>query len=355
MTALFFRFSRTAAAAVALIGIAGANLSAGAARSSYSEPVVLASQNGVLEVTLTAHQSQARLDTVAGPLKNMMLFAYTVNRGTASNGRMSGDNLYPAPTLRVYPGQTLIVHLNNALTGLTIRDFYNPGYTAQGKTVPTYPAMLTQAPMNLHVHGIHTSPKGNSDNVLLHIPPGMANTYTYQIPADMPQGAYWYHSHLHTITTPQTYYGLAGLLEIGRTDGNLPIVTKRHIPIRNLILQYNAVFDRMGGLSQMNNVNWPQFVSTLAPPDGVTLANGSYRPLLAPVNFLQSKKARAFLRCGMPARYRFRITAESLSSFHRTYSSLRRAPKAERRSRPIRIFPPTIATCSSRSTDRSSP
>jgi FtsP/CotA-like multicopper oxidase with cupredoxin domain len=289
-----FRFFRAAGAAIVLVALGGSSLSAGMTRSTYSEQVVLASQNGVLEVTLTAHQSQARLDTVSGPLKNMMLFAYTVNRGTASNGQMSGDNLYPAPTLRVYPGQTLIVHLNNALTGLTIRDFYNPGYTAKGKTVPTYPAQLPEAPMNLHVHGIHTSPKGNSDNVLLHVPPGMANTYTYHIPTDMPQGAYWYHSHLHTITTPQTYFGLAGLLEIGRTDGNLPVVTKRHIPIRNLILQYNMVFDRMGGLAQMNNVNWPQFVSTLAKPRGNALANGTYRPLLAPVNFLQSKKGTRY-------------------------------------------------------------
>ncbi len=294
MTARCFYFFRAAGAAIVLAAFAGASLSAGTARSAYSEQVALASQNGVLEVTLTAHQSQARLNTVARPLKNMMLFAYTVNRGTASNGHLSGDNLYPAPTLRVYPGQTLIVHLNNALTGLTIRDFYNPAYTAKGQSVPAYPQMLTQAPMNLHVHGIHTSPMGNSDNVLLHIPAGMANTYTYHIPNDMPQGMYWYHSHLHTITTPQTYFGLAGLLEIGRTDGNLPVVTARHIPIRTMALQYNVVFDRMDGLSQMNDPNWPQFVSTLAAPRGNALANGTYRPLLAPVNFLQSKKGTRY-------------------------------------------------------------
>jgi FtsP/CotA-like multicopper oxidase with cupredoxin domain len=290
MAAPLLSFFRATGAAFAFAAIGGANVSAGPAPSAYHEQVVLASQVGVLEVTLTAHQSQASLNTVAKPAQNMMLFAYTVNRGTASNGQMSGDNLYPAPTLRVYPGQTLIVHLNNALNGLTIRDFYDPAYTAKGKTVPFYPVQLTQAPMNLHVHGIHTSPKGNSDNVLLHIPAGMANTYTYHIPTDMPQGMYWYHSHLHTITTPQTYFGLAGLLEIGRTDGNLPVVTARHIPIRNMALQYNMVFDRMDGLSQVNNPNWPQFVSTLAAPSGNALANGTYRPLLAPVNFLQSKK-----------------------------------------------------------------
>jgi hypothetical protein len=31
---------------------------------------------------------------------------------------------------------------------------------------------MTSSPLNLHVHGVHVSPKGNSDNVLLHIPAG---------------------------------------------------------------------------------------------------------------------------------------------------------------------------------------
>jgi FtsP/CotA-like multicopper oxidase with cupredoxin domain len=265
-----------------------------AVRPDFSEPVTLTSKDGVLEVTLTAHQGYARLDTVAGPVQNFLVFAYQVARGTASNGEMSGDNLYPAPTLQVFPGETLIVHLDNALTGLTIRDYFNPQYTAKGKEVLLYPEQMTSSPLNLHVHGVHVSPKGNSDNVMLHISPGMANTYTYQIPKNMPQGAYWYHSHLHTLTTSQTYYGLAGLLAIGRPDGNLPLVTANRIPIRNMVLQYNYVFDRIGGLAQLNNVNWPQYVSTITPPKGDELANGTYRPLLTPVNFSQSKPGEQY-------------------------------------------------------------
>jgi FtsP/CotA-like multicopper oxidase with cupredoxin domain len=258
-------------------------------RANLTEPVTLSSKDGVLEVTLTARQGEARLDTVAKPVKNFLLFGYTVERGTASNGRMSGENLYPGPTLQVYPGQTLIVHMNNALTGLTIADYYNPAYTPKGHAIPIYPSQLTSAPFNLHVHGVHVTPKGNGDNVLLDIQSGMSNTYTYRVPHDMPQGAYWYHSHLHTLTTPQTYYGLAGLLEIGRVDGNIPLVSERHIPIRNMILQYNAVFDRAGGLAQINNLNWPQYVSTLRPPTGTQLADGTYKPSLAPVNFADAK------------------------------------------------------------------
>ncbi len=36
-------------------------------RPEFSEPVVLASKDGVLEVRLTAQQGEARLDTVAEP------------------------------------------------------------------------------------------------------------------------------------------------------------------------------------------------------------------------------------------------------------------------------------------------
>jgi hypothetical protein len=148
----------------------------------------------------------------------------------------------------VFPGETLIIHFENGLTGLTIRDYFSPQYTPKDQSVPIYPEQLTSSPINLHTHGAHISPRGNADNVLLHIPPGMSNTYTYDIPRNMPQGLYWYHSHLHGLTSAQVYAGLVGLLAIGRTDGNLPLVTEKSIPVRNMALQYNFVFDRAGGL-----------------------------------------------------------------------------------------------------------
>jgi FtsP/CotA-like multicopper oxidase with cupredoxin domain len=263
-------------------------------RPELREPLTLASKDGVLEVRLIVKQGEARLDTVAKPVQNFLVFAYELIQGTASNGQMSGDNLYPAPTLQVFPGETLIVHIDNAMSGLTIRDFYDPQYSAKGEAVPIYPNQMTESPFNLHVHGIHVSPKGNADNVMLHIPAGRSNTYTYHIPKSMPQGAYWYHSHLHMLTTSHVYYGLAGLLAIGRTDGNIPLVTEKQIPVRNMLLQYNYVFDREGGLAQLNNPNWAQYVSTLKGPEGDALAKGTYRPLLVPTNFLDSKKGTQY-------------------------------------------------------------
>lgn len=277
-----------------LLALVCAAFPALAQRPDFHEPVTLASKDGVLEVRLTASQGKAMLDTVAKPVENFLLFDYELVRGTASDGQSSGKGTYPAPTLQVFPGETLIVHFDNGLSGLTIRDYYDPGYTAAGKKVPIYPEQMTSSPLNLHVHGLHVTPKGNGDNAMLHIPAGMGNTYTYNVPTNMPQGAYWYHSHLHGLTSAHVYLGMAGLLSIGRTDGNLPVVTEKNIPIRNMLLQYNFVHNRAGGLAELNNPNWAQFVSTIVPPKGDELAKGTYRPLLAPINFTKNKPGEKY-------------------------------------------------------------
>ncbi len=124
---------------------------------------------------------------------------------------------------------------------------------------------------------------------MLYIPPGMSNTYTYDIPRNMPQGLYWYHCHLHGLTAPQTYAGLAGLLSVGRPDGHLPVVTDKNIPVRKMALQYNYVFDRAGGSADLNNLMWAMWVNSAIPPKAGELANGTYRPSFTPVNFNESK------------------------------------------------------------------
>jgi FtsP/CotA-like multicopper oxidase with cupredoxin domain len=324
-----------------------------AVRPEFREPVTLASKDGVLEVRLIAKQGTATLDTVAKPVQNMLVLAYELIRGTSSDGKASGDNLYPAPTLQVFPGETLIIHLDNALTGLTIKDFFDPAYTAKGEEVPLYPSQMTASPLNLHVHGVHVSPKGNADNVLLHIPGGKSNTYTYNIPKSMPQGAYWYHSHLHTLTAMHVYYGMVGLLAIGRTDGNLPLVTQNQIPIRNMLLQYNYVFDRAGGSTKLNNYTWSQWVNTTKPPQGDALAKGTYRPLLAPVNFLDSTKGTEFFT-GILGRCRSATSAGGLSSSLAICSASRPSTAPTRSCRPIQPCPITSATFSSPSMASSS-
>ena len=53
---------------------------------------------------------------------------------------------------------------------------------------------------NLHTHGMHVSPVGNSDNVLLAIPPQSTQPYEIKVPATHTRGTYWYHAHTHGST-----------------------------------------------------------------------------------------------------------------------------------------------------------
>lgn len=282
--------------------VAGAPLSVPAATEAvpsgaqpYREPVVLRSAGGVLEVVLTAREGAAPLDTTTAPARNALLFGYEVIRGTASNGERSGTDLYPAPTLNVFPGETLIVHLENSMKGLTIRDYSDPSWTRAGERVPLYPRPLVDSPYNNHVHGIHTSPSGNSDNVLLDIPAGFTNVYTYDIPENHPEGLYWYHSHRHMLTAAQVYRGLAGMLVIGNVDGGIPAVKQSNLPVRTMALQYNFVFNRAGGQAVLNNPYWPSTVSTLKVPTPGELAKGTYRPLLTPINFPEARPGTTYL------------------------------------------------------------
>ncbi|MHA3024009.1 multicopper oxidase domain-containing protein [Mycobacterium sp. BMJ-28] len=274
---------------------AGTNAGPDGKPAPFREPVRLQATDGVLEVRLSAHQGTVALDTVKEPVTNFLVFGYDLIKGASSDGSTKGDNLYPGPTLHVDPGEKLIVHYDNDLQGLTIKDFYDPAMTPKGGEVPIYPPQLAEAPLNLHTHGLHVSPSGNADNVLLSIPAGMGNTYTYDVPENMPNGLYWYHSHRHTMTTQQTYLGLAGLLEIGSSDGNLPLVTQNRIPVRDMAIQYNYVFDRNGRGHQLNNYSWGQWVSTLKPPEGNQLADGTYRPSLAPVNIADTAMGAKYI------------------------------------------------------------
>lgn len=268
----------------------GVNAGTDGTPAQYREPVKLSSADGVLEVRLSAHQGTVVLDTVKEPVSNFLVYGYELIKGSSSDGSTKGDNNYPAPTLAVAPGERLVVHYDNDLTGLTIRDFYDPASSPVGTDVPVYPPSLESSPLNLHTHGLHVSPDGNADNVLLDIPGGMGNTFVYEVPDEMPHGLYWYHSHRHTVTAQQTYKGLAGMLEIGRPDGNIPVVTQNDIPVRTMALQWNFVFDRANGGNQLNDPTWPQWLNTLEPPKGSELSDGTYEPSLAPVNFTDRPK-----------------------------------------------------------------
>ena len=137
-------------------------------------------------------------------------------RSFRGSGANEGD--FVAPTIRVAPGQTLTVDLDNRLEPCT--DKQRAEKTCFNDT-------------NLHTHGLWVSPSGNSDNVLISIPPGGKFRYQYQISSDHPAGTFWYHPHHHGSGFVQVGSGMAGALVVtgdrkptATTPGDIDILLK---------------------------------------------------------------------------------------------------------------------------------
>ena len=261
----------------------------------YREPVILKSQNGVLEVILYVRQGQASLNTVHDEVDNFLVFDWELVKGTSSDGQTSGKNMFPAPTLNVYPTEVLTIYVVNELQNLNIKDLFTPQLHFTGQNVPLFPEAMTESPLNLHLHGSHVSPEGNQDNILAEIPAGKFNRYSYTIPNTMPYGLLWYHSHRHRVSEMHTARGLAGMVVIGTVDGGLPIVTENKLATKTMSIQVTNVFGRAQGLNKLTNHFITSFANTEVIPTEQQLKQGTYKPVLAPFNFLETPSGTSFV------------------------------------------------------------
>lgn len=141
----------------------------------FTEPEVLRSRNGTLDVTLDVREAQ-----------------YEVGGVKVSGMTFTGQSM--GPTLVLDPGDTLTFSVVNGLDEET----------------------------NLHEHGLHVSPIGISDNVLRVMEPGSTSPVVVNIPDDQAPGTYWYHAHLHGFTEAQVMAGLFGALIINGLGERLP-------------------------------------------------------------------------------------------------------------------------------------
>lgn len=117
-----------------------------------------------------------------------------------------------APTIRVRPGDTLRLRLDNQL----------PPDKCVAPDNHDIPSCFNTT--NMHTHGWHVSPTGNSDNVLLEITPGTSFDYEFHLPVDHPAGTFWYHPHKHGSTALQVSSGMEGALIV---EGNRPLRLER--------------------------------------------------------------------------------------------------------------------------------
>jgi hypothetical protein len=120
------------------------------------------------------------------------------------------------PVIDVLPGNTLRIDLKNQLSASDPSCLTNP---PSGLDLNQAPAIGCSNTINLHTHGMHVSPSGNSDNVLLDIAPQTEFPYEINIPSNHPAGTFWYHAHRHGSTAVQVASGASGVLLV---HGNGP-------------------------------------------------------------------------------------------------------------------------------------
>ena len=161
----------------------------------FLQPQVLKSTSGTLDTSLVC---QIASNTVGGKVISTRTY----------QGVIGG------PTLRVKPGETLRLNIINNFPP-------NPDENTVYADMNIPHHFNTT---NNHVHGLHVSPTGNSDNIFVEIKPGSSFQYEYKIPADHPPGTYFYHPHKHGSVSMQMFGGMAAALIIEGGLDNVPEV-----------------------------------------------------------------------------------------------------------------------------------
>jgi FtsP/CotA-like multicopper oxidase with cupredoxin domain len=162
--------------------------------SVVQEPLDLRSQNGVLEVRLTAN------DTAEA--NGAIRYCYTDSAG------------HESPNLRVHPGDQVVLHLTNALTDLSHVSSAPMHDHAHSAGNPCTSGIMSPVSTNLHFHGLTIPPVCHQDDVMkTSVQPGDAPfEYRFRIPDDEPPGLYWYHPHIHGFSKDQLLGGASGAL-----------------------------------------------------------------------------------------------------------------------------------------------
>lgn len=122
------------------------------------------------------------------------------------------------PTIVVKPGDTIEIKVTDDLPSEPPPDMTVTGMTEMG----------TPDDMNLHFHGLGSSPKKPGDDVLTTLAaPGQTLHYVVHVPINQEPGLYWYHPHVHGETSFQVgESGMSGAIVVEGLEKHLPGLSK---------------------------------------------------------------------------------------------------------------------------------
>ncbi|QNM98542.1 multicopper oxidase family protein [Chitinimonas koreensis] len=197
-------------------------------------PPSISSRNGALETVLATRYTDPATTRIAGCPVTLRTY----------NGQLVG------PTLRVKPGDVMDIQLQNQLPLETPNQVAAQfQQEAQNAFLATQPASFNTT--NLHTHGLHVSPTGNSDNVLLAIAPGSSFPYEIKLPANHTRGSYWYHAHTHGSTSIQVGSGMAGALIVEDDEAKIPAALREANKREKVMVFQTILYDTDGRLDDI--------------------------------------------------------------------------------------------------------
>jgi FtsP/CotA-like multicopper oxidase with cupredoxin domain len=192
--------------------------------SPVPEPRNLYSDHGILKVDLSVRDYREADGSTR--------YCYLLPDGSES------------PTLRLHPGDQLILHLKNELsdpdpdpTSARSAEHAAHAHVPMKGSDPCSSGAMTAVSTNLHFHGLTVPPVCHQDDVLRTSiqPTDPPFEYHLRIPADEPPGLYWYHPHIHGFSSKQVLGGLSGAMIIEGLERATPEVAG--LPERVLVIR----------------------------------------------------------------------------------------------------------------------
>ncbi len=190
--------------------------------AEFKDPVVmpnLSETPGWVKVNLEAKESWLNINSTSAKL-------------------LTYNDCYPAPTIKVKKGDTLTIYFKNSLP-------------AMGTNILGHERGVT----NLHTHGLHVSPSGNSDNSMLMFMPGMVDPFEYEfnLEKQYPSTLNIYHPHAHGTVAEQDWGGMVGAIVVEDDIDVLKGYETRLLVLKDIALSgtepepYTSIMEYMHG------------------------------------------------------------------------------------------------------------